>query len=128
MLALLLEHSGCVVLPFTPDPGLQQVAFVRPAADDVFCISALPPFAFAHARTLSHQLRSRFPGIRIIVGVWGFAGETDRAMERFQTPRPDKLVTSLADAIQEVLNPATDRGASRPVACRKRPEGSFLSG
>jgi len=85
---------------------LQQVAFVQPAADDVFCISALPPFAFAHARTLSHQLRVRFPGVRIVVGVWGFAGETERAMERFQAPRPDKLVTSLADAIQAVLNPA----------------------
>jgi predicted PurR-regulated permease PerM len=106
MLALLLEHSGCVVLPFTPDPGLQQLTFVQPAADDVFCISALPPFAFAHARTLSHQLRVRFPKIRIVVGVWGFAGDTERAMERFQAPRPDRLVTSLADAIQAVLNPA----------------------
>ena len=113
MLALLLEHSGCIVLPFTPDPGLQQVAFVQPALDDVFCISALPPFAFAHARTLSHQLRVRFPGIRIVVGVWGFAGETDRAMERFQAPRPDKLVTSLADAIQEVLSPTTTASTSR---------------
>jgi hypothetical protein len=27
-------------------------------------------------------------------------------MERFQTPRPDKLVTSLADAIQAVTHPA----------------------
>jgi len=106
MLALLLEHSGCMVLAFTLDPSLQQLAFVQPAADDVFCISALPPFAFAHARTLSHQLRVRFPKIRIVVGVWGFAGDTERAMERFQAPRPDQLVTSLADAIQAVLNPA----------------------
>jgi predicted PurR-regulated permease PerM len=106
MLALLLEHSGCIVLPFSTDPGLQQVAFVQPALDDVFCISALPPFAFAHARTLSHQLRARFPGIRIVVGVWGFAGETERALERFQAPRPDKLVTSLADAILAVTSPA----------------------
>src|ERR1039457_2556210 len=106
MLALLLEHSGSIVVTLMPDASLQQLAFVQPAKDDVFCISALPPFAFAHARTLSHQLRARFPGIRIVVGVWGFAGETDRAMERFQTPRPDKLVTSLADAIQAVTHPA----------------------
>jgi predicted PurR-regulated permease PerM len=105
ILALLLEQSGCIVLSFTPDPSLQQLAFVQPDADDTFCISALPPFAFAHARTLSHQLRVRFPGIRIVVGVWGFAGETQKAMERFQAPRPDKLVTSLADAIEVVLNP-----------------------
>ena len=115
MLALLLEHSGCVVLSFTPDPGLHQLAFVQPAADDIFCISALPPFAFAHARTLSHQLRVRYPGIRIIVGVWGFAGETERAMERFQAPRPDKLVTSLADAIQAVMIPDQAKAALRLV-------------
>jgi predicted PurR-regulated permease PerM len=107
MLSLLLERSGCVVLPFAPDPGLQQLAFVQPAADDILFISALPPFAFAHARTLSHQLRVRFPGIGMVVGVWGFAGETERAMERFQSPRPDKLVTSMADAIQAVMNPAS---------------------
>jgi hypothetical protein len=107
MLALLLEKSGCIVITFTPDPGLQQLAFVQPGKDDIFCISALPPFAFSHARTLSQQLRARFPGIRIVVGVWGFPGETERAMERFQTPRPDSLVTSLADAIQAVMNPAT---------------------
>jgi hypothetical protein len=106
MLALLLEHSGGIVLTFTPDAGLQQLAFAQPAADDVFCICALPPFAFAQARSLSHQLRVRFPGIRTVVGVWGFAGETQRAMERFQAPRPDLLVTSLADAIQAVLKPA----------------------
>jgi predicted PurR-regulated permease PerM len=106
MLALLLERSGCIVVTLLPDASLQQLAFVQPAAGDVFCVSALPPFAFAHARTLSHQLRMRFPGIRIVVGVWGFAGETEAAMERFQTPRPDKLVTSLADAIHAVMTPA----------------------
>jgi hypothetical protein len=116
MLALLLEHSGCIVVTLMPDPSLQQLAFVQPAADDIFCISALPPFAFAHARTLSHQLRGRFPGIRIVVGVWGFSGETERAMERFQTPRPDKLVTSLADAIQAVTHPAVKPQISKSDA------------
>ena len=106
MLALLLERSGCIVVTLLPDASLQQLAFVQPAVGDVFCVCALPPFAFAHARTLSHQLRMRFPGVRIVVGVWGFAGETKVAMERFQTPRPDELVTSLADAIQAVTAPA----------------------
>ncbi len=124
MLALLLEHSGCIVIPFGPDPELQQLAFVQPAADDVFCISALPPFAFAHARTLSHKLRVRFPGIRIIVGVWGFAGETERAMERFQAPRPDKLVTSLADAIQAVTSPGggSPNPLPRPATIQMAPD------
>jgi hypothetical protein len=104
MLALLLEHSGCIVLPFMPDRGLEDLAFMQPTADDIFCISALPPFAFAQARTLSHQLRVRFPAIRIVVGVWGFVGETERAMERFQAPRPENLVTSLAGAVELLLS------------------------
>jgi hypothetical protein len=118
MLALLLERSGCIVVTSAPDASLQQLAFVQPGTDDVFCISALPPFAFAHARALSQQLRVHFPGIRIVVGVWGFAGDTVRAMERFQAPRPDTLVTTMADAIQAVLTADHVGGlsVSRPVA------------
>jgi len=105
MLALLLEHSGYAVLPFARDPRLQDLAVVQPTPDDVFCISALPPFAFASARTLSHQLRIRFPKNRIVVGVWGFAGDTERAMERFHAPRPEVLVTTLAAAMEAVARP-----------------------
>ena len=36
-------------------------------------------------------------------------------MERFQAPRPDKLVTSLADAIQAVMIPDQANAALRPV-------------
>jgi predicted PurR-regulated permease PerM len=107
MLALLLEHAGFTVLSFARDPRLQDLAVVQPEANDVFYISALPPFAFASARTLSHQLRIRFPKNRIVVGVWGFAGDTERAMERFHAPRPEVLVTTLAAAIEAVAAPAT---------------------
>jgi hypothetical protein len=31
--------------------------------------------------------------------VWGFNGDTERALQRFQPKRPDKLVTSLGDAV-----------------------------
>jgi predicted PurR-regulated permease PerM len=120
MLALLLEHSGFAVVPFGRDPRLQDLAVVQPTANDVFCISALPPFAFASARTLSQKLRLRFPKNRIVVGVWGFAGDTERAMERFHAPRPEVLVTSLAAAVEAVAGHADqsrDRnGAVVPVS------------
>ena len=50
----------------------------------------------------------RFPRTRVIIGVWGFAGDTERALQRFQPSRPAKLVTSLADAVKFVVN--ADRG------------------
>jgi len=101
MLAQLLERAGCLAVSFPVDPDLLHLLqALEPAVDDVFYISALPPFAFAHARTLSVQLRTRFPRTRIVVGVWGFTGETERALERFQAPRPDQLVTSLEQAFE----------------------------
>jgi hypothetical protein len=105
MLALLLERSRCIVLPFTPEPNLSQLAFLDPAPADVICICGLPPFAFAQARTLSHRIRVCFPRIRMVVGVWGFSGEMEQALQRFQAPRPDRLVTSLADAIEAAMGP-----------------------
>jgi predicted PurR-regulated permease PerM len=107
MLAQLLEQGGCVALSFPLDPDLlHAVQLLEPAVGDVFCISSLPPFAFTQARTLSRQLRARFPKIRLIVGVWGFTGETERALERFHAPRPDQLVTTLEQAVLAVTAPA----------------------
>ena len=79
-----------------------------PAENDTFCISALPPFAFARARKLSGQLRLQFPRTKMVIGVWGFTGDTEHALQRFHPSSPDKLVTSLADAVKFIIdaNPA----------------------
>jgi hypothetical protein len=107
MLAQLLELGGCVALSFPVDADLLHlVQLLEPSVDDVICISALPPFAFSHAKNLSRQLRARFPRTKVVVGVWGFAGETDRALERFQPPRPDHLVTTLQQALTAIGVPA----------------------
>ncbi len=100
MLAQLLDQAGRPALALPLDPSLQHLtAIVEPARSDVFCLSAVPPFAFAHARTLSRLLQVRFPRIKIVIGVWGFSGDTEKALQRFQPKRPDKLVTSLGDAV-----------------------------
>jgi hypothetical protein len=101
MLAQVLGTLGCAALSFPTDPRMEHgFDAVDPSADDVFCISAVPPFAFARARTLDHQLRRRFPKTRIVIGIWGFNGDVTRALKRFQPSRPDSIVTSLAAAIQ----------------------------
>jgi predicted PurR-regulated permease PerM len=103
MLSQLLELGGCAALSFPVDPDmLHLMQVLEPSADDIICISSLPPFAFTHAKTLSRQLRGRFPLTRIVVGVWGYAGDATVALERFPTPRPEHLVTSLEQAVQTV--------------------------
>ena len=100
MLAQLLDHAGCTALSLPLDPTLQHlVAIVEPEPKDMFCISAVPPFAFARARTLSRLLQVRFPRTKIVIGVWGFTGDIESALQRFQPKRPERLVTSLGDAV-----------------------------
>ena len=97
MLAQLLVQAGCAAITLPADPALHHVvAIVGPGDEDVFCISAVPPFAFSHARALSTVLEGRFPKTKIVVGVWGFSGDTERALQRFQPARPSRLVTTLA--------------------------------
>jgi hypothetical protein len=100
MLSQLLEHAGCEVLAVPLDPSLQHLAaIVEPSHQDLFCICAVPPFAFARTRVLSRLLQVRFPRIKIVIGVWGFTGDTEEALQRFQPARPERLVTSFADAV-----------------------------
>jgi predicted PurR-regulated permease PerM len=116
MLAQLLEQGGYSALPFTAGPSLPQIIdTLRPAENDTFCISAVPPFAFSSAITLARQLQLRFPGTAVLVGVWGFTGDPARALERFLPSRPVGLVTTLAEAAQFVsgVNP---RAAEEPAA------------
>jgi len=114
MLAQLLEQAGCPAVSLPLDPSLQHLAaIVEPAHGDVFCISALPPFAFARARTLSRLLQVRFPRNKMYIGVWGFTGEIEQALQRFQPKRPEKLLTSLAEAVQ-LFAPSAPDDASVP--------------
>ena len=117
MLAQLLEQAGRATLLLPLDSSLQHMlAIVELEEHDVFCISAVPPFAFARARTLCGLLQVRFPRRKIVIGVWGFAGDTERALQRFQPTRPAKLVTSLADAVKSFVDgPPAPNGTSVPA-------------
>ena len=112
MFAQVLEHAGHTAISFPLDPAVQQtIALMEPGEQDTLCISAVPPFAFARAITLSRQLQARFPRTKLVVGVWGFTGDAERALSRFQPSRPDRLVTSFADGIQFVTG-----GSATPQA------------
>jgi hypothetical protein len=103
MLSQLLEQKGYVALSFPHGtPPLEMLALADPGKDDVICISALPPYAFAPARTICKQIRGRFPKIKLVAGVWGFKGDTEKAKARFERSQPDRLVTGLAQALEQI--------------------------
>ena len=117
MLAQILEQKGFATLSFPvvgPSPN-EFLALIEAGRSDVVCISALPPYAFAPARAMCKQIRERFPKIKVVVCVWGFAGDTQKAMARFERTQPDRLVTSLAQAVVQVQELACPKLETAPL-------------
>jgi hypothetical protein len=113
MLAQILEKKGLVTVSF-PMAGAspnEWLALMQAGRSDVICISALPPYAFGPARTMCQQIRERFPKLKVVVCVWGFTGDPQKAMARFERTQPDRLSTSIAEAVahvQELVCPAPE--------------------
>ncbi len=110
ILAQLLEKMGLAAVAFPIDGSSpnEWMALLAVGGSDVLCISALPPYAFAPARTLCKQIREHFPQLRIVVCVWGFSGDADKAKARFDRAQPDRLCTTLAETlehVQELIRP-----------------------
>jgi predicted PurR-regulated permease PerM len=103
MLAQLLEQAGNRALQL-PSSALSDEILSRLAeeTETVICVSALPPFAFAETRSLCQKVRHRLPRNRIMVGLWDPALDAERIRERLSTCRPDRVVTNLAQAVQQV--------------------------
>lgn len=104
MLAQLLEQRGLAALSFPhvgPSPN-DWIALIEARQTEVVCISALPPYAFAPARAMCKQIRERFPKLKVVVCVWGFTGDTQKAKARFERTQPHRLSTSLAEAVEHV--------------------------
>ncbi len=97
---------------FPLGPSLNEcLASIESSDGDIVCISALPPYAFAPARAMCKQIRERFPKLKVVVCVWGFSGDPQKAMARFEPTQPDCLSTSIAVAVE-----ARSREMVRPKA------------
>lgn len=104
MLAQLLEQAGhtALSLPIAHASPAELLALIEKRRDDVICISALPPYAFPPARTMCKLIRERFPELKVVIGVWGFSGDTEKAKARFERAQPDRLLTSMAKTVEQI--------------------------
>jgi hypothetical protein len=103
MLAQLLERAGHGVISLPVEARFEEIVqHLPPEAQDVVCISALPPFAFAQAASICQRVRLHLPEIKLLVGIWGFNGDLNKAHERFGGARPDAVVASLAEALEQI--------------------------
>jgi hypothetical protein len=102
LLCQLLEGRGIVVqsLPIgTTAEMLSQVVTLKPR---VVCISALPPFAVKHTRTLYGKLRLQSPNMQIIVCLWQFDGDTEKLANRLKLIKGDGFFTTLSQVLANI--------------------------
>ena len=89
---------------------LEEVALLRPA---VICVSALPPYAAAHAKNLCQRLRTSYPKTKVVLGLWEFSGGLANAQDKVGTNCADAIGTSLEQLVSLVGEP---RFLSPPLA------------
>ena len=78
---------------------LAHIALREPA---LICIASLPPGGLAHTRYLCKRLRTRFPRIKILVGRWGQARDSELATDQLQQAGADLITTSLLETRKEM--------------------------
>jgi methylmalonyl-CoA mutase cobalamin-binding subunit len=128
MLAQLLDLPGCrVEVAPVASSASELIDLVRQLKPRVVCISALPPAAVMHARTLCKRLRGRIPAGNLVVGLWHAQGDLNKAKERIGCGADAHVVTTLADAQEQIrllladaaevqLPPVAMKDATRPLA------------
>ena len=103
MLTQLLEREGHQTLNLLAEAISDDIlAAMAAEKDTVVFISALPPFAFAQARSVCHRVRTQMPENRIVVAMWNSDEDTDDLQERFGNAPPNVVIKTLAQAMHQV--------------------------
>ena len=102
LVAQVLQTRDCPVqaAPVTPEARGEMADLVERHQADLVCISATPPAAVMHARSVCRHLRGRFPELAIVVGLWDAQGDLDKARERIGGDAT--VVATLADAREHI--------------------------
>ena len=102
-----------------------MVSQVSESGSAVVCISATPPHDDLHTRYLCKLLRSKFPKLYIVVGLWDAEMDEAKLTRRRERLAADKVVTTLVDALEyirplAVLDPSEETTPSHEVALATR--------
>lgn len=102
MLSQLLKRLGADVRILPVSMRADFVSEVTSESAQVAIVSALPPFAAAHAKSLCKRLRRWRPDMKIVLGLWSFEGGIAKAQERVGPGCADIVATSLEQAISQL--------------------------
>ena len=115
LLAQLLERQGHWAESIPIGTTSEMLSHVADANPSVVCISALPPFALNHARALYGILRARLPGLHIVICLWHFEGDLQRAARRLKLATSHGLFTMLPQVLHHIASRSEPVGAAADI-------------
>jgi len=113
MLAQLLEKHG-IGARVVPSEKVSVANLVRLDVTGVqmACLSYLEPGSFTSPRYLVQRLRRRLPQAKIVAGFWTLAAQEAEERDALAATRADCVVTSLRQAVEQVVNAAKEAAAA----------------
>jgi hypothetical protein len=120
MLTQLLQKEGMVAQSAPANlPVGELLDLVAKLDPQTVCISVVSPSTVIQARYLCVKLKSRFLGLKIVVGLWGLTHGAPDATKRLRESGANEIVTSLSDAVIELAGNATkvpEQMSAEPVS------------
>lgn len=102
MLVQLLQGAGYDAKAISLGPADDMLDHLTEAEPNVLCVSALPPFAVTHARSICRRARQRLPDLKIAVGLWNSGPELEKLKQRLGPDCSDWVMTTLAQAEAQI--------------------------
>jgi hypothetical protein len=85
-------------------------------AEDIVCISAIPPFSAGHARKIVKDIRESGSDVAIIAGLWGSSASKEPTggtrLTRLQKSLSGEIASSLCEAV-ELAKAAASRSTAK---------------
>lgn len=102
MLSQLLRSRGFQALDVAPGTMENLLAEVSQQRATAVCVSCLPPFPTALARSLCKRLKGSLPHLEVIIVLWHLEGGVTAARERLGAGCPNFVTTTLVETLAEV--------------------------
>jgi hypothetical protein len=99
MLAQLMERAGYSAMAIAIGSVDGMLAEAINAEPEVVCLSALPPYAVSHARSIYRRLRMQRPKQKIIIGLWNYPEDPVKAALEISGGEQNLVCTTLAQII-----------------------------
>lgn len=118
MLAQLLQAAGFDARTISVERDNRVGAIAAAEQPDILFLSGLPPFARARSRRVFNTVRSRYPNLRIMIGLWNYRDDQAEAARQISRGEVDEAAITMAQAVALVQSVVAEASLVQPLEQR----------